>query len=107
MGEAYIVIEHPYDTRTVRTTHSTPSQPRSSTSLQAFILTTGTTHYRTIDRGATFASFDTPLPPALSASTLSFHSIKSDWILYTGTRCESGGGWKGRICHDEVSTIVV
>ncbi|KAE9394646.1 VPS10 domain-containing receptor SorCS1 precursor, partial [Gymnopus androsaceus JB14] len=55
-GEAVMVIEHPFD------------------SAYAFALTMGTTHYRTEDRGKTWRSFDMPVPPALVARPLSFHS---------------------------------
>lgn len=55
-----------------------------------------------MDRGASWASFEAALPPSLGANTLSFHAINWDWILYTGQECEATGGWKGRVCHDEV-----
>jgi hypothetical protein len=69
----------------------------------AFALTRGQKHYRTTDRGKSWRSFEVPLPPALVARPLSFHSdsTKSGYILYQGTRCEkSPFGW-GSVCHDE------
>ncbi|KAI5476446.1 signal sequence binding protein [Pseudohyphozyma bogoriensis] len=83
LGEALLLLEHPYDNKI------------------AFVLTEGTTHYRTMDRGTTWQKWEAPLPPAISANTLSFHANKWEWILYTGQACESSGGWKGRTCHDE------
>ncbi|GAA5912886.1 vacuolar protein sorting/targeting protein 10 [Sporobolomyces salmoneus] len=82
-GESIMLIEHPYDNSI------------------AFILTASTTHYRTMNKGETWSSFRTALPPALSANTLGFNAKKWDWILYTGQKCESMGGWGGKICHDE------
>ncbi|KAM0787341.1 hypothetical protein ACM66B_003430 [Microbotryomycetes sp. NB124-2] len=82
-GQAAIILDHPHDPRT------------------AFILTTGTTHYRSMNRGETWQSFVTPLAPSLSAGTLSFHATKPEWVIFTGQRCQDLGGWKGRACHDE------
>ncbi|GAA6008486.1 vacuolar protein sorting/targeting protein 10 [Rhodotorula paludigena] len=82
-NEAYMLVDHPYDKSI------------------AFILTAGTTHYRTMNRGETWQSFVTALAPALSANTLSFHSRQWEWILFTGQKCEDVGGWQGRVCHDE------
>jgi len=82
-GEAMMVIEHPFDNR------------------YAFVLGEGTRHYRTEDRGRTWRPFDVPLPPAMVASPLSFHSDpkKYGYILYQGMRC-TRQGW-GSVCHDE------
>lgn len=73
---------------------------------QAFILGDDKVHYRTMNRGDSWASFETALPPSISANTLSFHANQWEWILFTGQSCESTGGWKGRICHDEVRSAV-
>lgn len=35
--------------------------------LKAFILSSGKTHWRTVNRGKTWQSFDTPEPPAVRA----------------------------------------
>ncbi|SCV67566.1 BQ2448_5177 [Microbotryum intermedium] len=83
LGQAMMVIDHPYDSHI------------------AFILTSTTTHYRTMNRGESWQSFTTELPPSLGASTLSFHATRWEWILYTGQSCQDLGGWRGRICHDE------
>ncbi|KAE9387475.1 Oligoxyloglucan reducing end-specific cellobiohydrolase [Gymnopus androsaceus JB14] len=81
-GEAEMVIEHPFD------------------KTYAFVITTGTTHYRTEDRGKTWRPFDMPVRPALVARPLSFHSdpSKYGYILYQGTECNKIG-W-GAVCHD-------
>lgn len=55
-----------------------------------------------MDRGASWASFETSLPPSIGSNTMSFHSTNWNWILFTGSNCESLGGWKGRVCSDEV-----
>jgi Sortilin, neurotensin receptor 3, len=70
---------------------------------QAFVLTRGTTHYRTEDRGETWRSFEMPVSPSYVARPLSFHSdpSKYGYIIYQGTKCEREGGWSS-ICHDEV-----
>ncbi|KAG6330590.1 hypothetical protein ID866_8498 [Astraeus odoratus] len=75
-GEAMMVIEHPFDTR------------------YAFVLTSGTTHFRTEDRGRTWRPFDVPSPPAYTTVPLSFHSDPAKWgyVLYQGTEC-SQSGW--------------
>lgn len=69
---------------------------------QAFILTMGTTHYRTEDQGRTWISFKMPARPALVAHPLSFHSdpTKYGYILYQATVCERVD-W-AVVCHDEV-----
>ncbi|GAA5905768.1 hypothetical protein JCM6882_000453 [Rhodosporidiobolus microsporus] len=81
-GEAYVVVEHPWDNKI------------------AFILSPTTTHYRTLNRGETWQSFVTPLAPSLGANTLAFHAKRWDWVLFTGQECEDKGGWTGRICSD-------
>ncbi|KAI0794611.1 Oligoxyloglucan reducing end-specific cellobiohydrolase [Fomes fomentarius] len=83
-GEAAMVIEHPFDSKT------------------AFILSRGTTHWRTDNRGETWQKFDMPVPPALVGRPLSFHSDpkKYGYILYQGTACDKSGGWGSR-CSDE------
>lgn len=69
------------------------------------MLSEGTKHYRTEDRGRTWRSFEVPLPPATVSSPLSFHSDPKRYgnILYQGMRCEPQG-W-GSVCHDEVNLI--
>lgn len=69
---------------------------------QAFILTSGTTHYRTMNRAETWQAFETALPPALTSNTLSFNARKPEWILYAGQKCETVGGWQAKVCHEEV-----
>jgi hypothetical protein len=78
--------------------------PVADCQYQAFILSKSTTQYRTLDRGRTWQTFETPLPPALNSQPLAFHSKKDkwDWIMFTGQLCESLGGWRGMACQDEV-----
>ncbi|KXN90322.1 Vacuolar protein sorting/targeting protein 10 [Leucoagaricus sp. SymC.cos] len=82
-GKAVMVIEHPFNNR------------------MAFVLTDGTTHYRTEDRGKSWRPFEVPISPALVQRPLSFHSDmdKYGYILYQGTSCDRIG-W-GAVCHDE------
>ncbi|KAL4250701.1 Vacuolar protein sorting/targeting protein 10 [Abortiporus biennis] len=84
LGIAASVFEHPFDNS------------------YAFVLTEGTTHYRTDDRGKTWRAFDMPIPPAFGASPLSFHSDpkKYGYILYQGTACEPFRP-SGYFCRDE------
>ncbi|KAG6813092.1 vacuolar protein sorting/targeting protein PEP1, partial [Arthromyces matolae] len=82
-GQASMVIEHPFNNR------------------YAFVLTDGTEHFRTEDRGKTWRPFTVPAPPALVAKPLSFHASPGmdGYILYQGTSCDRRG-W-GAVCHDE------
>ncbi|KAG9313252.1 hypothetical protein JVU11DRAFT_6715 [Chiua virens] len=79
-GSVTMVIPHPFDNRF------------------AFVLTDGTTHYRTEDRGKTWRSFEVPAPLSYTAKPLSFHVDKWDHILYQGTVCERTG-WSS-VCTD-------
>ncbi|KAI0738712.1 Oligoxyloglucan reducing end-specific cellobiohydrolase [Daedaleopsis nitida] len=83
-GQAAMVIDHPFDNRV------------------AFILSRGTKHWRTLNRGDSWQSFETKIPPALVGRPLSFHSDPKKWeyILFQGTACDKSGGWGSR-CHDE------
>lgn len=56
-----------------------------------------------MNRGEVWQSFETPLAPSLSSNTLSFNARKPEWILYAGQKCETPGGWQGKVCHEEVS----
>ncbi|EJU03910.1 Oligoxyloglucan reducing end-specific cellobiohydrolase [Dacryopinax primogenitus] len=82
-GEAAMLVEHPFDTKV------------------AFMLSRKYTHYRTINRGKTWQTFETPIPPALTSTPLSFHATEPGYVLFHGTRCENTGIWWGRECHDE------
>lgn len=83
-GAALAVIEHPYDLST------------------AFVLTKSKTHYRSTNRGQSWQSFDTDLPPTSGSTSLEFHSSKWDSILYIGKKCESDvWSWLGgQTCWD-------
>ncbi|KAJ6529858.1 hypothetical protein DFH09DRAFT_1285201, partial [Mycena vulgaris] len=82
-GVAALVIGHPFD------------------SSYAFILTRSTRHFRTENRGKTWRAFEVPIPPAVVAAPLSFHSDpqKYEYILYQGTVCSKAG--HADVCHDE------
>lgn len=82
-GKAIMVIEHPFNNRI------------------AFVLTDGTKHYRTEDRGHSWRPFEMSISPALVQKPLSFHSDtdKYGYVLYQGTTCDRVG-WSGR-CFDE------
>jgi hypothetical protein len=69
------------------------------------VLSKGTKHYRTENRGKDWQPFEMPISPAFVAKPLSFHSDpkKYGYILYQGTNCE-GFGWAAR-CHDEVRVL--
>ncbi|KAI8050565.1 hypothetical protein BDF22DRAFT_695641 [Syncephalis plumigaleata] len=43
----------------------------------AFLLTSGKQHYVTRDRGATWSTFDTPLPPSRTTKQLAFHAERN------------------------------
>lgn len=83
-GEAWILVEHAWDSKV------------------AFVLGRGKTHWRTLNSGESWQSWETEETPAITTPPLSFHSVHWDWILFTGQRCESLGGWRGKICYDEV-----
>ncbi|KAJ7842899.1 vacuolar protein sorting/targeting protein 10 [Mycena leptocephala] len=82
-GVAAMVIEHPFDASL------------------AFVLTRSTVHFRTEDRGKSWRMFQVPIPPAIVAAPLSFHSDpqNSGYILFQGTACNKIG--RGSVCYDE------
>ncbi|KAG0144537.1 hypothetical protein CROQUDRAFT_108449 [Cronartium quercuum f. sp. fusiforme G11] len=82
-GDSWIILDHPYDNRV------------------AFILSKTNKHWRTINRGDSWQSFETADQPTIGGSPLAFHSTKWDWILFNGQKCESLGGWQGKRCYDE------
>ena len=70
----------------------------------AFIIGSGTGHWVTYNRGASWQSFETPREASLIGQTLSFHAEQSGWILFQGVACEDTGSGKwggGRTCWDE------
>ncbi|EGN96883.1 hypothetical protein SERLA73DRAFT_170248 [Serpula lacrymans var. lacrymans S7.3] len=81
-GAAGMLIEHPFENH------------------YAFVLTGGTTHYRTDDRGRTWRQFEVPAAVSFIGNPLSFHSDPAKWghIIYHGTVCERVG-W-GETCQD-------
>lgn len=86
-GDAWLVVEHSWDNRV------------------AFILSRGSKHWRTINRGDSWQSFTTSDQPSISGSPLAFHSTKWNWILFSGQKCESLGSWRGKLCYDEASVF--
>ncbi|RHZ50479.1 hypothetical protein Glove_498g22 [Diversispora epigaea] len=78
-NQAYSLVQHPFDYNRV------------------FILTLGTKHYKTEDKGETWKSFTTQVQPARGSIILSFHAERSEWILFRGTLCEN----EGYDCNDE------
>ncbi|POW07093.1 hypothetical protein PSHT_10089 [Puccinia striiformis] len=82
-GDAWLVVEHTWDNRV------------------AFILSRGSKHWRSINRGDSWQSFTTSDQPSISGSPLAFHSTRWNWILFSGQKCESLGTWKGKLCYDE------
>lgn len=84
-GQAFLLIQHPYDTR------------------QAFILSDGREHWRTTNRGDSWQRFHTPTAPSVqSGGPLDFHADPRhyDYILFTGKQCSQRLWWN--LCHDTV-----
>lgn len=71
-GQAMTLVQHPFDNR------------------MAFILGEGTKHWRTMDRGKTWQTFEMPHPVAQIGSPMSFHSDKKNaqWILMQVWDCK-------------------
>ncbi|RKP09905.1 hypothetical protein THASP1DRAFT_13625, partial [Thamnocephalis sphaerospora] len=68
----------------------------------AFLLTAKQTHYVSRDRGATWSTFRTPIPPTRTSAALSFHAERSGYVLFTGERCSSSiAGDSSDTCKDE------
>jgi hypothetical protein len=101
-GDAAIVIKHLFDNRYVSAVYTFWLCVLTRGS-QAFILTRGTTHYRTEDHGKSWRPFNMPVRPALVSRPLSFHSNKKNYgyILYQGMTCDHIG-WSS-VCRDEAS----
>ena len=78
LGESWNLVEHPFDT-TIVSALSLISRYTNQGGVQAFVLTKEKRHYRTINRGLSWQSFDVPSPPTLGALALSFHS----YVFYT------------------------
>jgi hypothetical protein len=106
--DATQLIEHPFDNRVVSAICRS-CKGRQLTCHQAFVLTKGTKHYKTDDRGRTWRSFDVPLEPALSFSPLSFHADpqKAGYILYQGVKCERHTIFGLRECSEKVRPLVI
>ncbi|WFD34625.1 vacuolar protein sorting/targeting protein PEP1 [Malassezia cuniculi] len=84
-GKAQILIRHPYHPR------------------QAFVLSDGTEHWRTTNRGETWQRFVTNDPPAERGGTpLLFHGDEKhrEAIIYMGKRCTRSTLLSPGVCHD-------
>lgn len=82
-GQAALVILHPHDKN------------------QAYILSRGTEHWRTANRGESWQRFSTPDPPStMAGSPLDFHADPnhSNWVLFIGQKCTTS--FFRRVCHD-------
>ncbi|KAN0063715.1 vacuolar protein sorting/targeting protein PEP1 [Thecaphora frezii] len=84
-GSASVLVPHPHDIK------------------QAYILSSGNTHWRTTNRGASWQEFKTPEPPSVrSGPPLEFHGDQKHWdyIIFTGKKCTMWTPWGGAICHE-------
>ncbi|CEJ04296.1 hypothetical protein RMCBS344292_18261 [Rhizopus microsporus] len=81
---ATYLYEHPYDND------------------RAYVLSSGTTHWKTVDKGKTWQEFHTRSEPGSSSSHLSFHAERSGYILFSGVSCKFGS-WLGIDCQTSVS----
>lgn len=69
---------------------------------RAYLLTTTTTVYHTIDGGESWNTMQAPLPPStFGAPVMSFHPQNSDWIIWMGGTGDCNG-FAGD-CHAEAS----
>lgn len=66
-------------------------------------MTTGTTHWRTLNRGESWQSFTVPVPPAFGMNALGYNARHWDWIIYTGLNCQTQEGSNRQFCSEEVS----
>ncbi|KAJ3053123.1 vacuolar protein sorting/targeting protein PEP1 [Rhizophlyctis rosea] len=80
-GKATHLIHHPFDKE-----H------------RAVILSSGTEHWYTTDKGSTWTSFSTPLKPS-SKGKVAFHAKQPDYMLITVEECDSEG-WFAH-CHEK------
>ncbi|RCI00049.1 vacuolar protein sorting/targeting protein PEP1, partial [Rhizopus azygosporus] len=81
---ATYLYEHPYDND------------------RAYVLSSGTTHWKTVDKGRTWQEFHTRSEPGSSSSHLSFHAERSGYILFSGVSCKFGS-WLGIDCQTSIS----
>lgn len=68
-GKALGAVMHPFDRK------------------RAYILTTGSTHWKTSDRGETWEEFDTETQPSDFRQPLEFHAGNPDKIIFNGVDC--------------------
>ncbi|POV95013.1 hypothetical protein PSTT_16517 [Puccinia striiformis] len=81
-GDAWLVVEHTWDNRV------------------AFILSRGSKHWRSINRGDSWQSFTTSDQPSISGSPLAFHSTNGigSYLVFRNL--------EGKLCYDEVGHVV-
>lgn len=54
---------------------------------RAYLLTTGNTHYATIDFGKTWYPMEFPAPPAANGRPLVFHASNPDYVMFATADC--------------------
>lgn len=85
-GRAQHLVLHPYD------------------KTAAYVLSSGTDHWRTADAGRTWHPWTSPVPPVLASQPpLSFNADYARWddIIFLGNKCTSTG-WLGGRCVQQV-----
>ncbi|KAL0080134.1 hypothetical protein F4703DRAFT_1905796 [Phycomyces blakesleeanus] len=81
-NEPSFLYEHPFDNE------------------KAYVIGKGKVHWKTVDRGASWQKFETPIEPAATFPHLSFHAERPNYVLFNGFKCNLGG-WTGMDCHGE------
>lgn len=71
------------------------------------MITTGLTHWRTLNRGVSWQSFNVPIPPTFGMNALGYNARRWDWIIYTGIKCEDQEGTNRQFCTEEVSSPAI
>lgn len=80
-NEGWQVTMHPFD------------------STRAYVLTDGSTHWMTNDRGETWEEFFTDSPPSSFRPAFAFHASDPDRIIFNGVDCS------GLFCVEQVRTL--
>jgi hypothetical protein len=71
-GKEWNMYMHPFDSK------------------RAYVLTEGSTHWKTSDRGETWKSFFTDATPSAYRATFTFHAGDPDRIIFNGEDCTTG-----------------
>lgn len=56
---------------------------------RAFVITRGSMHYMTKDRGKSWKTFETGLVPSMFRAPLTYHAAEPDKILFNGMDCKN------------------